>query len=349
MLNEELADLLINYDDEETWNAFLNQLSQQDVKDLIGKGGFQTEAIESVGKPRVVDRDGPAGFNMGVSNPDTNTMWTGFPTESTIACCWNTELMYDMGAAQGQVAQATGLGGWYAPGVNLHRSNYNTRNYEYFSEDATLTADLAAQIVKGAKDNNLYCYVKHFALSEAGANPNNKMTWCTEQALREVYFKPFEACVKDGGANGMMSAFNRVGAVWAGANSAMCVDVLRDEWGFKGTVITDWQQGYMDYTWGLKGGNDLWLAGTGNASANINLDDPATAVAARRAVKSILYTYVATVNEVTPVTPAPHSALFSALWVILNVVLALGLAVCIWFIIFPDVHNTPFNKLKKKN
>ena len=178
------------------------------------------------------------------------------------------------------------------------------------------------------------------------------MTWLTEQTLREVYLKPFEACVKEGGANGMMSAFNRVGAVWAGANSALCMDVLRGEWGFKGTVITDYHMlndHMSDYTWGLKGGNDLWLTGSSYEAANINLDDPATAVAARRAVKNILYTYVVTMTEVGVIAPPPHSALFSALWVILNVVLALGLAVCIWFIIFPDVHNTPFNKLKKKN
>ena len=334
-INEELMEKLTNYEADE-WDALLDQLTQTEIADLIGKGGFRTIALYSVGKPACVDRDGPAGFNMGVTNPAEETRWTGFPTESLIGCCWNTQLTYQMGIAQGKVASATGLQGWYAPGVNLHRSVYNTRNYEYFSEDAVLTGDLAAAIVKGAKENNLYCYVKHLAVSEAGANPNDKNTWLTEQALRELYLKPFEVCVKEGGANGMMSAFNRVGAVWAGSNHALLTDVLRGEWGFRGTVITDWYQpSYMDYTRGLKAGNSLWLDGSTDKAADIDLSDTGTAYAARQAAKDILYTYVVTITAVS-VTATPTSALFVALWVVLNVVLVGGLATCIFFIVKPS-------------
>ena len=333
-INEELMSVLSDYDAPE-WDIFLDQLSQTEIADLIGKGGFQTIALYSVGKPKCTDRDGPAGFNMGVSNPSTETKWTGFPTESLLGCCWDTQLAYQMGVVQGKVAQATGLQGWYAPGLNLHRSVYNTRNYEYFSEDTTLTADLGAQIVKGAKDNNLYCYVKHFAVSEAGANPNDKNTWLTEQALRETYLRPFEAAVKEGGANAMMSAFNRVGAVWAGSNHALLVDVLRTEWGFRGSVVTDWAQPYyMDYTRGLKAGNSLWLDGSSNKSATIDFNDSGTAYAARQAAKDILYTYVVTTTYVA-VTATPESALFSGLWIGLNVLLGAGIAVCVLFIVKP--------------
>lgn len=332
VINEELMETLSDYDAPE-WDAFLDQLSEQEVMDLIGKGGFKNVAVYSVGKPLCTDRDGPAGFNMGVTNPNTETMWTGFPTESLIGCCWNPSLTYSMGVAQGKVASATGLQGWYAPGVNLHRSVYNTRNYEYFSEDAVLTGRLAAAIVQGAKENNLYCYVKHFAVSEAGANPNDKNTWLTEQALRETYLKPFEMCVKDGGANGIMSAFNRVGAVWAGANHALITDLLRGEWGFRGTVITDWYQpNYMDYTRGLKAGNNLWLDGTFDRAAEIDLSDAGTAYSARQAVKNILYTYVVTTTAVS-ITDVPQSTLFIALWVGIDVVLAAGLGACIFFIV----------------
>lgn len=335
VINEELMDELVDYDSD-TWNDLLNQLSQSDIANLIGKGGFRTIALYSVGKPKCVDRDGPAGFNMGVTNPNTETKWTGFPTESLIGCCWNTQLTYAMGIAQGKVASATGLQGWYAPGVNLHRSVYNTRNYEYFSEDAVLTGDLAAQIVKGAKENNLYCYVKHFAVSEAGANPNDKNTWLTEQALREIYLKPFEVCVKEGGANGMMSAFNRVGAVWAGSNHALLTDVLRGEWGFRGSVITDWYQpSYMDYTRGVKAGNSLWLDGSTDKAADLDFNDVGTAYAARQAAKDILYTYVVTITAVS-VTATPTSGLFIGLWVGLNVLLAAGLVTCIVFICLPS-------------
>ena len=335
VINEELMDTLSDYEAAE-WDALLDQLTEQEVKDLIGRGGFKNEAAYSVGKPLSIDRDGPAGFNMGVTNPNTETMWTGFPTESLIGCCWNSSLTYNMGVVQGKVASATGLQGWYAPGVNLHRSVYNTRNYEYFSEDAVLTGKLAASIVQGAKENNLYCYVKHFAVSEAGANPNNKNTWLTEQALRETYLKPFELCVKDGGANGIMSAFNRVGAVWAGGNHALITDLLRGEWGFHGTVITDWYQpDYMDYTQGLKAGNNLWLDGTFDRAAEIDLSDAGTAYAARQAVKNILYTYVVTINAVS-ITDVPQSTLFVALWTGMNVVLVAGLGACIFLIARPS-------------
>ena len=335
VINEKLMETLSDYDAPE-WDAFLDQLSEQEVKELIGRGGFKNVAVYSVGKPLCTDRDGPAGFNMGVTNPNTETMWTGFPTESLIGCCWNPSLTYSMGVAQGKVASATGLQGWYAPGVNLHRSVYNTRNYEYFSEDAVLTGQLAAAIVKGAKENNLYCYVKHFAVSEAGANPNDKNTWLTEQALRETYLKPFEMCVKDGGANGIMSAFNRVGAVWAGSNHALITQLLRGEWGFRGTVITDWYQpGYMDYTRGVKAGNNLWLDGTFDRAAEIDLSDPGTAYAARQAVKNILYTYVVTTTAVS-ITDIPQSTLFIALWVALDVILVAGVCVCVFFMVKPS-------------
>lgn len=335
VINEELMETLSDYDAEE-WDAFLDQLSEQEVKDLIGRGGFKNEAAYSVGKPLSTDRDGPAGFNMGVTNPNTETMWTGFPTESLIGCCWNPSLTYSMGVAQGKVASATGLQGWYAPGVNLHRSVYNTRNYEYFSEDSVLTGKLAAAVVQGAKENNLYCYVKHFAVSEAGANPNDKNTWLTEQTLREIYLKPFEMCVKDGGANAIMSAFNRVGAVWAGANHALITDLLRGEWGFHGTVITDWYQPYyMDYTRGLKAGNNLWLDGTFDRAAEIDLSDAGTAYSARQAVKNILYTYVVTTTAVS-ITDVPQSTLFIALWAGINVVLVAGLGTCVFFIAKPS-------------
>ncbi len=334
VINEELMETLSDYEAEE-WDAFLNQMTQTEIKDLIGKGGFQTVAVYSVGKPYCVDRDGPAGFNMGVTNTNTETKWTGFPTESLIGCSWNKELAYQMGVTQGQVAEATGLQGWYAPGVNLHRSVYNTRNYEYYSEDAVLSGKLASETVRGAKENNLYCYVKHFAVSEAGANPNDKNTWLTEQALREIYLKPFEMTVKEGGANAMMSAFNRVGAVWAGANYALLTEVLRGEWGFDGSVITDWfQPSYMDYTKGVKAGNNLWLDGTFSQAANLDLNDTGTAYAARLSAKNILYTYLVTITAVS-VTAAPQSALFSALWITLNVVLALGTAACIFFAVKP--------------
>jgi beta-glucosidase len=134
-----------------------------------------------------------------------------------------------MGQSVGLEGMATNLQGWYAPGVNMHRSPFNGRNYEYYSEDPVLNGYMASEVILGAKSKGLYCYIKHFTLSEPGDNARNLNTWLTEQNFREMYLKPFEIAVKKGGANAIMSAFNFVGGVWAGANAAMNVDILRNE------------------------------------------------------------------------------------------------------------------------
>ncbi len=313
------------------WDALLNQMTQDEVKELIGDGEFFTAPIVSIGKPRCTDKDGPGGFNNSVRNPGYDAPYPVLPSESLLGCSWSDEVAYSIGAAQAAVGAEYGISGWYAPGVNLHRSVYNSRNYEYFSEDALLSGKLATGIVNGTRDGGVYCYVKHFAISEAGDNPKNVDTWINEQALREVYLRAFEIPVKEGKANGIMSAFNCVGAVLSGYNHALLTDILRDEWGFRGTVITDWYDGsgYMsNQTAGVLAGNDLWLAGTTGRPANIDLSKPDVAYAARIAVKNILYTYITTVGTIK-VNPAPHSWIVDTLWVSMNVVLGVAFVGCV--------------------
>ena len=346
---------LQNWDDPQ-WETFLSQLTQQEIRDLLGKGGFQTVALESVGKTKGYDTDGPAGFNNSVVAPDDTTGWTVFPAETLTGCSWSQRLTYNLGQSQGAIANSTKVQGWYAPGVNLHRSVYNARNYEYYSEDGRLSGKLAAETVRGAKEKGLYCYVKHFVISDNGQNAGNWFEWLTEQSLRENYLKPFEICVKEGGSNAMMSAFNKLGAVWCGYNHALLTDVLRTEWGFHGTVITDWFQGYMNtYSKGVKAGNDLWL-NTGSA-ANIDFSKPGEAYAARLSAKGILYTYLDTIasaqqyqekvenGEITDkynvtlgpqVTAGVQSPLFIALWTIVDVLLIAGIILCVIFIVLPE-------------
>lgn len=340
VFNTELLEKLNDYDNDALWSDFLDQLTETEVKELIGMGGFMTKAIYSVGKPRCTDKDGPAGFNNNVTNAGKSSEYTLFPSESLLGCGFSKEIAYKIGAAQGKIGSSMGISGWYGPGANLHRSVYNSRNYEYFSEDPVLSGRLSAQMIVGAKENNVYCYMKHFAVSEAGQNPTNLNTWLTEQALRESYLKPFEIAVKEGEANAMMSAFNRVGAVLSGYNYALLTGVLRNEWGFRGTVITDWFSGggYMgNHTLGVLGGNDLWLCGSTSMAANLNLNDTAVAYAARQSAKNILYTYVNTYVTATTlkVNPEASSPLFIALWVLLDVVLAAGIAVCAVFALLP--------------
>ena len=337
--NTDIIELLLDYDSE-IWDIIISQMTKDELKALIGRGGFKTQEIYSIGKPRATDKDGPAGFNNNVSSPGKSSVYTLLPDEALIGCSFDKDVAYALGVAQAKEAGEFGINGWYAPGVNLHRSVYNSRNYEYFSEDAVLSGKLAANVVKGAKDNNLYCYVKHFAVSEEGQNPNEVNTWLTEQALRENYLKPFEIAVKEGGAVAVMSAFNNVGAVLSGYNHALLTDILRNEWGFKGSVITDWfmGSGYMsNFKAGVIAGNDLWLGGTSDQAATLDLDNPAEYYAARRSAKNILYTYVSTNAAKTDikVNAAPHSATVDIIWIGVNVLLGLGIAACVLFMFLP--------------
>ena len=338
--NSFILEFLMEDYDSMLWDSLLNQVTRDETKDIIGKGGFQTIALYSVGKTFCKDKDGPAGFNNSVDDAleAKSDQYTLFCSESLTGCSFSKEIAHSIGEAQAKIAQSVGFQGWYGPGVNLHRNVYNSRNYEYYSEDAVLSGKLAASTIAAAYDNNMYCYLKHFAVSEAGKNPKWLNTWLTEQTLRETYLRPFEIAVKEGKANAMMSAFNNVGGVCAGYNGALLTGVLRNEWGFKGSVITDWymEDGYMnDFEAGVLAGNNLWLNGTKQTSADINLDDKYIAYAARQSVKGILYTYIdtnQTAGEVK-VSPAPHSVLLDAMWIGGNIILALGVAVCVAFVI----------------
>lgn len=345
--NEELMEKLWDYDSED-WTTFLNQLSQKDIVDLIRLGKFQTAAVESVGKPFCNEYDGPAGFNQNSSGAASDPQWVVFPVEILLGCSWNPQSTYNVGKAMGAIGNETGVHGWYGPGLNLHRSPYYGRNFEYYSEDAVLTGVLVAECIRGAKQNNLTCYMKHFVCADTGPNSGNWYTWLTEQNLRENYLKPFELAVKDGGANAVMSGFSAVGATWAGSNYALSTQILRNEWGFRGSMITDWENGYMDKVRGILGGNDLWL-GQNNASFNFN--NNAQAYCARQSAKNILYTYIdcymtAREYQKNPNANDPYkvnidkpsagqaafSPLFVTLWVAVDVVLVAGLGICVFFI-----------------
>ncbi len=297
---ELMADL-INYDSE-TWDELLDQLTVSEMRDLIQLGGFRRVAIESIGKPLQVDLDGPAGFNQntlaatwGGEALETES-WTAYPSEALIGCCWNKDLMFEMGRSMGAEASVTHVNGWYAPGVNLHRNPYLGRNFEYYSEDGVLSGKLAAKLVYGAKTNGLICYTKHFVSSDAGSNPRGVNTWMTEQCLRENVLKPFEIIVKEGKGNAMMSAFNNLGSVWCGANYGMQIEILRQEWGFRGVIISDWSQGGgiggMNARQGIRGGNDFWLNPYNNFSGAVDFNNETDVKAARIACKNIIYATV---------------------------------------------------------
>lgn len=275
------------------WDTLLSQLTTGEISDMVAAAGFGTIAAESIGKPKFVDFDGPSGFNRKMASLlEANSFaWTAFPSNSVLACTWNTRLAYEMGFNEGDEAPVMGgINGWYAPTVNLHRSPYNTRNYEAYSEDGVLSGYMGASLIKGAKNNGLTCYLKHLALSEPGYNPNYLNTWLTEQNLRENYLKAFEICVKDGGANAVMSAFNSVGAVSACNSYALLTQVLRNEWGFRGAVVTDYNFGDVNNQ--VRSGNDLHLLPPQNSKQNwLDKFSSADVTVGKTAVKNAVYSY----------------------------------------------------------
>ena len=283
----------LDYDDP-MWDTFLNQLTFEEMAELSAYGGYSTTEIESIGKVHTIDLDGPNGFN------ESNTTTGGdggvaYPCETVIASTWSESLAELWGEALGNEATNYGVSGWYAPGANIHRSAYGGRNFEYFSEDPLLSGKMAARTIYGASKYGLYCYIKHFAINEVETHrdSNGLYSFVNEQAMREIYLQPFELAVKEGGATAVMSSFTRVGSVWAGASYELLTQVLRNEWGFQGMVLTDYYMSfstYMDPYYGLVAGNDLWLAGISMFAQVVENENPTISNNVRRAAHNILYT-----------------------------------------------------------
>lgn len=201
----ELVDLRgVDYDDPQ-WDKLLDQLTVSEMDTMIALGGYQTSAAKSVGKIQTIDCDGPASIN----NNFTGTGSIGFPSAVIIANTWNVDIADAFGQSIGKMADEMGVSGWYAPAMNIHRSAFAGRNFEYYSEDPFLSGKIATAAVAGAEKEGVYAYLKHFALNDQETNRTNQLcTWFNEQSAREIYLKPFEMCVKEGGAKAVMSAFN---------------------------------------------------------------------------------------------------------------------------------------------
>lgn len=287
-----LADMRGKDYDDESWDKLLDQLTISEMQDLIAHGGFQTAAATSVGKVSTVDVDGPSAL----SNNFTKAGSVGFPSAVMIASTWNSELAYAYGSDMGAMADQLGASGWYAPSMNLHRSALEGRSYEYFSEDSLLSGVMASNAVKGSAEQGVYAYIKHFALNEQETNRWSMLcSWIQEQTMRELYLKPFEMSVKEGGATAVMSSFNYIGNVWAGGNKELLTDVLRDEWGFKGFVDTDYFAGsyYMSADQVIAAGGANCLSTFDIGTNYVSDTDNAVYVNyMRRAAHDIFYTVV---------------------------------------------------------
>lgn len=286
-----LADMRDADYDDPRWEKLLDQLTVDEMANMIAMAGYQTAAMDSVGKVATLDFDGPAAIN----NNFTGVGSIGFPIEVVVASTWNKELAQAWGECMGKISQEMGAEGWYAPGMNTHRTAFGARNYEYFSEDGVLAGNMGAKAVEGARKYGVYSYIKHFALYEGNAKMVS--VWSNEQAIREIYLKPFEISVKQGGANAVMVSWSFLGDKWTGESSNLMNTVLRDEWGFRGMALTDFFRnnghGFMNADAALANGVDAMLSTFNGEENNVaNLEHPTSVLQMRNACKNVMYTVV---------------------------------------------------------
>ena len=323
--------------DDPRWETLLNEISIDEMKTLIGYAAFRTNAVEGVNgvvnKPMTNDADGPSGFTSFISESVIYGT-ASYQGECVMGATWNVDLARRMGELVGEEGLAgneNGDGmpytGWYAPAANIHRSPFGGRNWEYYSEDGLLSGKLAAGVIEGASSKGIICYMKHFAVNdqETDREYNGILVWANEQSMREIYLKPFEIAVKEGGAMGMMSSFNRLGMTWAGGSYALLTEILRDEWGFRGAVITDYSMNtYTQVDLMIRAGGDLFLT---QASKTFAKDDDATQITLlRNATKNILYV-TANSNVMSLTVDGYKMPLWQEVMIYIDVAIVVGLAV----------------------
>lgn len=268
-----LSDLRGRPMDDPLWEKLLDQLAVNVMTIILNNHDHGTDSVDSVGKPKTREGDGPAGIGIYVDDGGH----CGFPSEYAVAQSWDRELVRKMGEAMADEMLVTGMNGWHAPAMNTHRSPFGGRDFEYYSEDPLLAGTLGTAMVEAVFSRGIYAQMKHFCLNDQDTNRSaHLLTWASEQAIREIYARPFEIVVKNArgsleylddqtgerktkgmsAAIAVMSSYNYTGSTWAGGSKALCTELLRDEWGFEGHVVSDWS--LYDYT----NKNQAFYAGT---------------------------------------------------------------------------------------
>ena len=312
-------------DKEGGWDKLINQMTLKELENIITKGGYQTLNAKSINKPRAIDFDGPSGLNEGGVTHEPYSIT--YPCAANLAASWDRENSRLHGYYVGEDGLAADghwgshkykgiISGWYAPAMNIHRTPFAGRNFEYYSEDGFMSGELALEAARACAEKGVYAYIKHFALNDQEDHRSHAATFSNEQAIREIYLKPFQTCIEERGTTkimvqnydeatgtftkaeaeipavmAVMTAFNRIGCVWAGGNYNLITGVLRNEWGFDGTVITDYDNGgVMNSEQCIAAGGDLKL--TAQGADGINEKNGAYQYYMRQAMKHILYTTV---------------------------------------------------------
>ena len=298
---EATSEPIVDYDNE-LWDEILDACTEDELLDLINYGAYHTVSIESIGLPSTIHGDGPSGFTCFLNSEQISDTCQ-YVSEPVMAATWNVELLEELGRTMGEEAlfgdtdSGTTYAAIYAPGVNIHRSPFGGRCSEYFSEDPYLSGIMAAAEIRGCQEMGVLCMVKHFAANEQETHRsiNGDCSWLTEQSLREIYLKPFEKAVKEGGTRGVMSSFNRIGTKWTGGDYRLLTEILREECGFEGAVICDFNTipQYMNVRQMFYAGGDLDLATTSTSMwTDIDTSDTADALVLRRAAKNVMYALV---------------------------------------------------------
>ncbi len=280
---------------EYTWNDLMDQVTFNEMAKLIGLGFHNTMVVTSVAKPSTKDENGPLGITATLTGGGSSMSYT---SKDVLAATYDQELIEAIGVSIGNdclFANLKAYSGIYGPGANIHRTPYSGRNFEYYSEDPFLTGRAAAAEVKGIQSKGVYVYIKHFALNDQETGRDGIAVWANEQSIREIYLQAFETPVTESGAYNVMTGFNRIGPVWAGADGNLQNNVLKGEWGMKGFSLTDYSNSndYMDVYRGLMGGSDCWDAND-TSKWTVKLkdgkDDPQLVTAMRESSQRILYT-----------------------------------------------------------
>ena len=256
LINELGLKLGADYDDP-LWDDVLDQVAFKEAYDLIGNS-YGTKAISSIGKPYFNEYDGPSQIK---GYTDALPRGTGYPSATTLAQSWSKQLAYSFGLSYGMDCQSLSVAGVWGFGTNIHRTPFGARNFEYYSEDAILSGEILLNSVKGLQNAGIYPYLKHFVLNETESHRNYLFNWCTEQALREIYLKPFQMAVQEADCQGIMTTYGRIGGVYTGGSQALNTGVVRGEWGFRGAIITDYAYDlkFMNQDHALRAGGDLGM------------------------------------------------------------------------------------------
>lgn len=313
----------IDYDDP-SWDALVSQIDYEDQLNLVYNGAYNTPALPAINLPATQEMDGPTGFTKSLMGGGSGMAFT---SEDVMAATFNRELVSLVGQCiaedmlhGNQGANASAIAGIYAPGANIHRTQYLGRHNEYFSEDGWFSGEICAAEVQGIRSKGVLAFVKHYALNDQEEGRYGISVWANEQSIREIYLEAFEGAIR-GGAMNVMSSFNRVGVVWAGAHHGLMTGILRDEWGMEGAAITDMAMNakWMDYRMGVLAGQDYWCGQKGNmGTLDGSENDPAITSAVHRSVKNVVYsvtrTHAMNIGDATVVTVTPwwQIALYTA-------------------------------------